>query len=420
MTGPRARAVALCAVLHGAALLIPVHRVAAQTQDEPGAAGPEAAGTPQMPPPAAVSASAWRWTVDATAFVGFNYQRRKFRDFDAWESQNWVMATGARPAGGGMLVLSSMMSLEPLTLRDIGSHQVFQTGETFRRAPLIDYQHPHDLFMGLGAQFRRSLGRLAIVAAVDLVGAPSLGPSAFMHRPSGRENPQAPLGHHHLDSSHITPGVVRGGIETGAWRMEGSWFRGREPDENRLDLDIGALDSAAARLSWTRGPWSAQISGAHLTEPEAISPYDAKRLTASIAYTSGSAARGIDWLAAVGQSREAHGNLESYLWEAAVRAGAATTLYIRAESVAKDILDAGFHPRGTFHRHRQSQVGALTIGYIREVANTRAGRAGVGADVTGYAVPPNLRDSYGSPLSFHVFLRYRAPRLSSGAPVHIH
>ena len=45
-----------------------------------------------------------------------------------------------------------MFSLEPFTLRDIGSPQVFQTGETFNGAPLIDYQHPHDLIMNLGAR----------------------------------------------------------------------------------------------------------------------------------------------------------------------------------------------------------------------------------------------------------------------------
>lgn len=31
----------------------------------------------------------------------------------------------------------------------LGSPQVFQTGETFNDAPLIDYRHPHDLIMNL-------------------------------------------------------------------------------------------------------------------------------------------------------------------------------------------------------------------------------------------------------------------------------
>jgi hypothetical protein len=96
-----------------------------------------------------------------------------------------------------------------------------------------------------------------------------------------------------------------------------------------------------------------------------------------------------------------------------MRVTARHIVYMRAESVAKDILDAGFHPRGVFHRHRQSQVGALTLGVIRDIWITRVGRVGLGADATGYLVPENLTFAYGSPTSFHVFLRVRTDRASS-------
>jgi hypothetical protein len=88
--------------------------------------------------------------------------------------------------------------------------------------------------------------------------------------------------------------------------------------------------------------------------------------------------------------------------------------------VAKSILDAGFHPPGTFHRHRQSQVGALTLGYIRDFLTTPSTRLGVGGDVTGYLVPDNLRDAYGSPVSYHVFLRYRGGPASRTGVTHVH
>jgi hypothetical protein len=241
-----------------------------------------------------------------------------------------------------------------------------------------------------------------------------------MHRPSARDNPQAPLSHHYLDSSHITPGVIRGGLEAGAWRAEASWFHGREPDENRLDIDLGALDSTAARLSWRHGRWAAQVSGAALTRPERVTPADARQLTASLAYAAGDDRRGIAWLAAFGQRREIHGNLEAYLFEGHFRAGSRTTMYARIESAAKSILDVGFHPVGIFHRHRQSQVSALTAGYVRDAVRSRAGALGIGADVTGYLVPSNLKDSYGSPLSFHLFLRYRAPVPARGQESHVH
>jgi hypothetical protein len=360
----------------------------------------------------------WRWQADANVFFGYNYQRREFRDFSAWESQNWLMAGAERRSARDRVRLETMLSLEAFTLKDIGSPQVFQTGETFNNAPLIDYQHPHDLFMRLGGDYERRVGRAMMLVGADLVGSPTLGPAPFMHRASAIENPQAPLAHHYLDSSHITHGVVRGGVAAGAWTLDASWFQGREPDENRTDLDLAGLDSYAVRLSWARGPWSAQVSRAELTQPERVSPYDAKKITASFGRDSTSATRGLSWLAAFGQKREVHGNFEAYLFEATLRASATNLFYTRLESVAKDILDAGFHPT-VFHQHRQSQVTAFTVGYVRNVLRSPAGTIGVGADASAYGVPANLRDSYGAPLSFHVFLRYRAPARPQ-APVHVH
>ena len=91
----------------------------------------------------------------------------------------------------------------------------------------------------------------------------------------------------------------------------------------------------------------------------------------------------------------------------ATRRSGRNAIYGRLESVAKDILDAGFHPVGTAHTHRQSPVGAFTAGYVRDIAAASWGAFGVGGDVTAYYVPRNLEDSYGRPLSFHVFARYR-------------
>jgi len=96
---------------------------------------------------------AWQWSVEGSAFAGYNYQWRKFTDFDEVESQNWLMAALQKSFGSSSLNLVAMFSLEPFTLRDLGSPQVFQTGETFNGAPLIDYQHPHDLIMNLGGEY---------------------------------------------------------------------------------------------------------------------------------------------------------------------------------------------------------------------------------------------------------------------------
>jgi hypothetical protein len=48
---------------------------------------------------------------------------------------------------------------------------------------------------------------------------------------------------------------------------------------------------------------------------------------------------------------------------------------------------------------------------------SRVGTFGLGAYITGYIVPPNLRDSYGAPVSVHAFLRCR---LQPASPVHMH
>ncbi|HEX6161888.1 MAG TPA: hypothetical protein VFZ31_00885 [Vicinamibacterales bacterium] len=348
----------------------------------------------------------WQWGVEGNVFAGYNYQRREFTDFDAFESQNWLMASLSKTFSSGANVgVIGMFSLEPFTLGDIGSPQVFQTGETYYGAPLIDYQHPHDLIMNLGAQFSRPFNATTVSISAYAVGPAPIGPPVFMHRPSAILNPQAPLSHHYLDASHITPGVVSIGVERSGFRIEAGAFHGREPDEDRLDLDTAALDSYAVRASWADGPWQFQISGAGLTTPDTNSPYDETRLTASASHIKGDGDRSVAWMAAFGQNREVFGNLEAYLFEAAKRAGR-HSIYMRAENVEKDILDAGFHPVGLSHAHRPSRISAFTAGYLRDIVSRAFGTFSIGGDVTGYIVPDNLKESYGSPLSFHVFLRY--------------
>lgn len=359
----------------------------------------------------------WQWTVEGSAFVGYNYQWRKFTDFDEIESPNWVMTSLQKSFGVSDLNLIAMFSLEAFTLRDIGSPQVFQTGETFNGAPLIDYQHPHDLIMNLGGEYSRAVGSTTVSVAAYVVGPAPIGPAVFMHRASAIENPQAPLSHHNLDASHITPGVISIGVERNGFKVEAGAFHGREPDENRLDLDTAALDSFGVRASWADGPWSFQVSGGNLKTPERKSPYHQNRLTASASFFKGDERHSLAWTAAIGQNREVFGNLEAYLLEATRRSGK-NVFYGRIEAVAKDILDAGFHPIGVAHTHRQSQIGALTAGYVRDVAAPAWGTFGIGGDITGYFVPDNLSESYGAPVSFHAFVRYRG---RAGARMsHIH
>ena len=389
---------------------------AAPASSQPATPAPPAAPTAYS---AALSPS-WTWAVDANLFGGYNYQRRKFTDFSAWESQNWLMASAARTAGAWTTTVTMGLTLEPATIGNIGSPQAFQTGETFKNAPLIDYQHPHDVLMVVGAEAARAFTRATVRVGAALVGAPPLGPPPFMHRASAAENPQAPLGHHYLDSTHSAQGVVRAGVTAGAISVNGGAFHGREPDERRTDVDLGRLDSYAVQVALACGRWSGQVSSAWLTRPERLSTYDAERRTVSLAYDWRDGERSLAWTAAAGQNREVHGNLEGYLVEATWRWSPRYAVYMRAEQVAKDILDAGFHPVGVGHRHRQSNVGALTTGAVRDVVSSRYGRFGVGADLTVYRVPANLREAYGRPLSTHVFLRLRGRAGTPATAEHVH
>jgi hypothetical protein len=319
------------------------------------------------------------------------------------------MVAGMRDAHRARWSLHTMFSAEPFTLRDLGSAQVFQTGETFEGAALIDYQHPHDLLMGLSAAVEWPAGsatRARFEAA--LVGDPALGPPPYVHRPSADSNPTAPLGHHTLDSTHGTHGVITGGVTHRDVTLEASWFRGREPDEDRVRLDLGKLDSYSARLTWQRGAWSTQISAGHLTFPDPTELTDINRYTTSIAYDGQYRGRPLAALVAVGVNREPGVDVTavSYLAEARWKVSAASLVYARGEIAAKDILDAGgYDPEGFVHPHRISRVGALTIGAARTLVTRNHGALSAGADATVYRTPANLLDSYGHPASFHIYLR---------------
>jgi hypothetical protein len=361
----------------------------------------------------------WMWMTDANVFFGYNYQQRKFTDFSAWESQNWFMVEGQHPVGPGVLTLPAMFSLEPFTMQKIGSPQVFQTGETYNMGPLIDYQHPHDFVMQLGGHYRVLRGTVGMHFAGYVVGPPALGPTPSMHRASARDNPQSPLIHHYTDSTHISFGVVTAGVDVQGFTIEASSFKGEEPDEDRLNIDQPKLDSWSARGSWRRGPWYAQVSGAHLHRPEPFELFDMTRFTASIEFDGAFHGRPVAATALWGQNREIHGILDGYLLEWDVRADRHGFFYGRAEAVAKDLLDLGGpDPRGFIEFHRISHIAALTLGYVHDLVERRWGRVGIGGDATAYHVPENMLESYGAPHSFHFFVRYRPSSRTSMAHVH--
>ncbi len=365
------------------------------------------------------AAGAWQWAGDANLFVGVNEQQRKFAGFRSWESQNWLMGTGTRRVGRGQLQLEAMLSLEPFTIAAAGSPQLFQTGESYKGTPLVNLQHPHDLLMALGATYRLEAGPIQWFMGADLAGSATLGPMPFMHRASARNNPQVPLSHHAMDSTHISAGVLRGGVTRGAFTIEASTFRGAEPDDRRLNIERPRLDSWAIRGRFDRGAWHAQVSGGHLTQPEWYEPYDQNRVTASIGYEGAVKGKPLAVTAVWGGIREFNGfngNADGYLLEWDLTLARRSAIFGRAEVVDKELFGLGFHPKGFSHRHVFFTVDAVTAGYVYDVSTSRWGRVGLGADATMYRMPSDVADFYGGSRSFHAFLRWRPS--SVGAHVH--
>lgn len=390
-------------------------------------------GTSLMP--ASAPGYMWHWMKDDWMIMvhgdlkaGFNHQGGP-RGVNKAESQNWLMLMAERDAGPGRLMFRGMFSAEPLTAPRRGFPELFQTGETFKGRPIIDAQHPHDLFMELAAAYNVKLSEnVALNFYGGPVAEPALGPVAFMHRMSAAENPAAPLGHHWQDSTHISHGVITAGVTAWRFRVESSLFHGAEPDENRKDIELGKLDSWSGRIWFTPTPdWSMQFSYGHLVNPEALLPGNLRRLTASVSHNrswdDGNWASSLIW----GRNHEMHGNSNAYLLESTANFLDKNYLYTRLELVDKvGLLEENifgrpgldeFHPIGNGfelgdHFSRSFRVGAITFGGVRDIVADSRLRVGVGADVTFYHVPGGLKPIYGSsPTSFSVFLRIRPGKM---------
>lgn len=121
------------------------------------------------------------------------------------------------------------------------------------------------------------------------LGEPVLGPPGYTYRASARFNPIGRMTHHWWDSTHVAFGVVTVGLHNQRWKVETSAFHGREPDDNRVDLDRGSFDSFAARISFLPTERLAlQVSGARLRDAWTDFPFPdqdpATRITASAIY----------------------------------------------------------------------------------------------------------------------------------------
>ena len=261
-----------------------------------GALGPypmerEASGTAWQPDAsehAGLMNMAGDWTVMAHGVLNLVYDHQSGpRGDDKAFASGMLMGMASRPLGNGMLQFKAMLSPDPLMGKS-GYPLLLASGETANGVDrLIDRQHPHDFFMEVSASVSQDIGpKSSVFLYGGLPGEPAFGPPAFMHREAIMDSPEAPITHHWLDSTHISFGVVTGGIVLDRVKLEVSRFNGREPDQHRWNIETGTLDSTAVRVSWNPTRTLAlQGSWGHFADPEQLEPgVNQKRWSASALY----------------------------------------------------------------------------------------------------------------------------------------
>ena len=343
------------------------------------------------------------------------------RGDDRIDAPNWIMGMYSHPFGesaqlGGRL----MMSLDPLTEGGRGYPLLFQTGESWHDQPLHDRQHPHDLFDELSISYSQKFDAgLSAYLYFGYPGEPALGPPTFMHRPSAMDDPDAPLGHHWQDSTHVTFGVATAALVWRTVKIEGSIFTGREPDEDRYNFDEPQFDSYSGRISWNPTQNLAlQVSYGYIESPEALDPdVNRHRTTASIIYNQ-PLGRDSNWSNSFvwGQNNDSGEKTQSFLFESNYQRRC-DTVYARWERVQKSGHELVLKPADESHVF---PISGYTIGYVRDLSHGNGIDIGLGTQFTINDRPDSLDRYYGDNLgyAFEFFLRIRPSRHAHGSHEH--
>ena len=402
-----------------APLGIPMTRVGSGTAWQPDSS--------PMPGVMFLPGAGWELMLHWNLTVGFDAQTTP-RGGHQWTSMNWVMGMARHGLGTGLFTARVMLSAEPFTTGgEAGYPLLLQVGEEVNGQPLHDRQHPHDLFMELAVDHLQPItGWLGFQLYAAAAGEPALGPVAFPHRLSALPNPFATLGHHWQDSTHIAFGVLTAGLLTRQWKLEGSWFNGREPDQNRYDLDFGSLDSWSVRLSFNpTDDWSLQVSYGHLASPEEHAPgVSVERLTASALHNLrlGPEANWASALVFGNNWTAGHPTTWSALAETSLELGA-DTFFGRLEVAQRTgedlVLEASGGTPDLDGRVFTSAV--LELGYLRRLARLGPVNVGLGAVGSLYLLDGGLTPFYGNarwPVAGMVFLRLWPTEMHAGAMGH--
>lgn len=140
--------------------------------------------------------SGWMFMFHGDVFPRYNHQDLRgkgSRGAEKWDAPDMLMAMGQhKVAANGLFHFNIMLSTDALIAGGSGYPLLFQTGESWKGQPLIDRQHPHDLFSELSVSYAQALSpKTDVFLYLGYPGEPALGPVTFMHRPSGMFMPDA-------------------------------------------------------------------------------------------------------------------------------------------------------------------------------------------------------------------------------------
>jgi hypothetical protein len=359
----------------------------------------------------------WMYMLHGNLFLRYDNQdftNKGSRGNTKFDAPDWIMLMAQHQVGkNGLFHYSIMSSLDALTGGD-GYPLLFQSGEAYKGQPIVDRQHPHDLFSELSVSYAQALSKKAdVFVYVGYPGEPALGPVAFMHRPSALSNPDAPITHHWVDATHITFGVATLGFRYGNWKVEGSSFTGREPDENRYDFDKPRFDSWSGRLSFNPTKnWALQVSHGFVKSPELLHPEeDVNRTTASAIFSKKLGGSSINATALWGVNKTAgHDGENAALVEGEWRKEK-LAVYSRYEWVQKSVEELALD-ENIYGHHAVFPVNALTTGFNYDLLNIGQTPLAGGGQFTFYHADERLDQLYGkNPMAFEVYLRLYPGRM---------
>lgn len=363
----------------------------------------------------------WRLNAEGFLYGVYAYQSGSYGTSQGYETGR-MKTEVSRSWNRSSLIFRNVLSSDPL-MGARGYAQRFQTGGTADgRTPLVDRQEPDDFISELSAQLRLEISESQSIHTYwALPGMPCLGPGEF-----SEDIPDVPLGHHWQNNSDISYGVATGGYQWNAFTLEGSVFRGREPDNRHWDIEKARFDSWASRVSASWRPWTAQASFGRLHSPEQLSPMqDQERASLSLSYDHDS------WTAPI-QATLAFGRVwprgiratDSVIFECIERSGASATFFQRYEYLENDHLIIGGSPLvgpvlAAAQRHQPFTTDGgipvpirffpfhkFTLGARYDFWHKAQATLGFGASASFHLIPKILTRVYGdTPATVSVFLR---------------